>query len=95
MAVDATKIDMVAEQISIVALFVFIALGFLVLRYALKKTITWPDDELLGARVREVSEATLKDKLRLDVFLEINELSMDELETVAVLLRSRKRQNED
>lgn len=95
MAVDATKIDMVTEQASFVMLFVFIVLGFLFLRYTLKKTIKWTDDEKLGASVQEDSEATLEDKHRQSVVLEINKLSVDELETVAAWLRSRKHQDED
>lgn len=95
MAVDATTIDVVTEQISFVTLFVFIVLVFLFFRYTLKKTIKWPDDEMLGASVQEDSEATLEDKLRQNVVLEINELSVDELETVAAWLRSRKHQDED
>jgi len=70
-------------------------LAFFIIRSMLKKAIIWPQDEKPEERVKEIPEATLEDMRRQEVAAEISQLSMQDPEAVAALLRSWMSQDED
>lgn len=68
--------------------FVLILIGFFFIRYFLKNSIIVPGDEEVVEEVKEIPAATLEDMRRQEVSAEIAQLSMDDPEAVAALLRS-------
>lgn len=83
------------QWINIAVTFAIAALLFLLLRSALKKSIIHPSEERKEEEVREIPEATLEDMRRQEVAAEIAQLSLDDPEAVAALLRSWMSQEEE
>jgi len=77
-----------------VLVVVLLVLVFL-LRSVFKKLVIQPAEEKKEEEVREIPEATLEDMRRQEVAAEIAQLSLDDPEAVAALLRSWMSQNED
>jgi flagellar M-ring protein FliF len=75
-------------------LIAFVVALFLI-RSMLNKAIVWPQDEKPEERVKDIPEATLEDMRRQEVAAEIAQLSMQDPEAVAALLRSWMSQDED
>ncbi len=75
--------------------FVLILIGFFFIRYFLKNSIIVPGDEHVEEEVKEIPAATLEDMRRQEVSAEISQLSMDDPEAVAALLRSWMMTDED
>ncbi|MCF6284144.1 MAG: hypothetical protein L3K26_03005, partial [Candidatus Hydrogenedentes bacterium] len=65
-----------------------IIVGFLVVRRLLKNSTVIPAAEHEEEEVKEIPAATLEDMRRQEVAAEISQLSMDDPEAVAALLRS-------
>ena len=80
---------------SAIGLFVLILIAFIFVRSMLKKAIVWPQDEKPEARVKEIPAATLEDMRRQEVAAEISQLSLEDPEAIAALLRSWMSQDED
>ncbi len=72
-----------------------ILIGFLLIRRFLKNAIIVPGDEEEEEEVKEIPAATLEDMRRQEVSAEISQLSMDDPEAVAALLRSWMMTDED
>jgi flagellar M-ring protein FliF len=80
---------------SAAGLLAVIVIAWLILRSMLKKAIIWPHDEKPEEKVKEIPAATLEDMRRQEVAAEIAQLSMEDPESIAALLRSWMSQDED
>lgn len=78
-----------------IGLLVLIAFAFLTMKRLLNKSIIHPSDEKKEEEVREIPEATLEDMRRQEVAAEIAQLSLDDPDAVAALLRSWMSEEED
>lgn len=76
-------------------LIVLIIIAFFILRSMFKKSVIWPQDERPEEKVKEIPAATLEDMRRQEVAAEISQLSMEDPEAIAALLRSWMSQDED
>lgn len=76
-------------------LLLAIIVAFFILRSLMKKAVVFPQDEKPEEKVREIPAATLEDMRRQEVAAEISQLSMEDPEAVAALLRSWMSQEED
>lgn len=65
------------------------------LNRAFKKSIIYPSEEKVEQEVKEIPEATLEDMRRQEVAAEISQLSLDDPEAVAALLRSWMTEDEE
>ncbi len=76
-------------------LFTLIVIAFFILRSMFKKSVIWPQDERPEEKVKEIPAATLEDMRRQEVAAEISQLSMEDPEAIAALLRSWMSEDED
>lgn len=76
-------------------LVVVALVAFFLLRKTFNKLVIHPSEEKKEEEVREIPEATLEDMRRQEVAAEISQLSLDDPESVAALLRSWMSQSED
>lgn len=80
---------------SAAALLAAIIIALFIVRSMLKKAIIWPQDEKPEEKVKEIPAATLEDMRRQEVAAEISQLSMEDPEAIAALLRSWMSEDED
>lgn len=78
-----------------IGLIALILLGFLAVKRAFKNSIIHPSDEKKEEVVREIPEATKEDMRRQEVAAEIAQLSLNDPEAVAALLRSWMSEDEE
>lgn len=76
-------------------LFAMIVIALFIVRSMLKKAIIWPQDEKPEEKVKEIPAATLEDMRRQEVAAEISQLSLEDPEAIAALLRSWMSMDED
>ena len=76
-------------------LIALIIVSFFILRSMFKKSVIWPQDEKPEEKVKEIPAATLEDMRRQEVAAEISQLSMEDPEAIAALLRSWMSEDED
>ena len=78
-----------------VGLLVAFVLAFFLLRHLMKNATIIPGDEEESEDVKEIPAATLEDMRRQEVAAEISQLSMDDPQAIAALLRSWMSEEED
>jgi flagellar M-ring protein FliF len=78
-----------------IGLFLLIVIALFIVRSMLKKAIIWPHDEKPEEKVKDIPAATLEDMRRQEVAAEISQLSLEDPEAIAALLRSWMSQDED
>lgn len=83
------------QWINVGILIAGLLLTLFLLRRALKNSIIYPSDEKVEERVKDIPEATLEDMRRQEVAAEISQLSLDDPEAVAALLRSWMSEDEE
>ncbi len=84
-----------SNMISMGVQLLMIIIGFLGIRKLLRNSTIIPGDEKPEEEAREIPAATLEDMRRQEVSSEISQLSMDDPEAVAALLRSWMSADED